>query len=110
MTRDSLDRFVAGSHRDGAPVPDFDAVLAYRPPRRRLRRAPLVLGALVIAAGATFLTLSGLIPQLPPDPASTTIDFAVFYTTDWLAEPPGFEWISSVPEMTTDTGESHADL
>ena len=110
MTKDSLDWFLAGSHHKDAPTPDFDAIIGYRPRRRRLRRTPLALATLVIVAGAIVLALPDMAPQMPPDLAGTTSEFAVFYTTDWLAEPPGFEWISSVPKLTIDTGEYHADL
>ena len=58
MSKDRLDRLFAGSAQSDGPPPDFDAVIGYRPRRRRLRRAPLVSGAIIIAVGAAFLALS----------------------------------------------------
>jgi len=110
MTRDKLDTLLAGSARTGAQPPDFDAVLRHRPRRRKLRRAPLVMSAIVIAAGAVFLARPGIAPQLPPDIAGVSMDITVVYATDWLAEPPGYEWISGTPELEFNTGDDHADL
>ena len=110
MTKDSLDRLVADSAQADAPPPDLDAVIGYRPRRRKLRRMPLVLGAIVIAAGAAFFALPEIAPQLSPDMANVSMDITVAYATDWLAEPPGFEWISETPELAINTGDYHADL
>ncbi len=110
MTRDSLDRLLAGSAQKDAPPPDFDAVIGHRPRRRKLRRAPLALSAIVIAAGAAFLALPDMAPQVTPDIAGVSMDITVAYATDWLAEPPGFEWISDTPELDFNTGDDHANL
>ena len=110
MSKDSLDRLLAGSDRTNTPPPDFDEVIGHQPRRRKLRRSPLVLGAIVIAAGATFLALPDMAPQLSPDMANVSMDITVAYATDWLAEPPGYEWISDTPELTINTGDYHADL
>jgi len=101
-----LDRLLADSARTDAPPPDFDKVIGYRPRRRKLRRSPLVLGAIAIAAGAAILAL----PDMSPDMAGMPADMTVAYATDWLAEPPGYEWISDVPELAINTGDYHAEL
>lgn len=102
MNKDSLDRLLAGSaHTDVAP-PSLDEVVGYRPRVRKVRRSPLVLGAIVIAAGAAFLAL--------PDISQVPADLTVAYATDWLAEPPGYQWISDLPQLAINQGEYHADL
>jgi hypothetical protein len=110
MTKDNFDRLLAGSSQADAPPPDFDAVIGHRPRRRKLRRSPVVLGAIIVAAGAVFFALPDMAPQTTPDLAGVSMDITVAYATDWLAEPPGFEWISDTPELIINTGDYHADL
>jgi hypothetical protein len=110
MSKDSFDRLLAGSARADAPAPDFDAVIGHRPRRRKLRRAPLVVGAIVIASGAAFFALPDVAPQISPDLAGVSMDITIVYATDWLAEPPGYEWISDTPDLVLNTGDYHADL
>ena len=110
MTKDPIDRLLAGSAQADAPPPDLDEVIGHQPRRRKLRRAPLAVGAIVIASGAAFLAVPDMAPQLSPDLAGVSMDITVAYATDWLAEPPGYEWISDTPELTINTGDYHADL
>ncbi len=102
MNKDSLGRLLAGSDRTDVPPPGLDEVIGYRPRARKVRRSPLVLAAIVIAAGAVFFNL--------PDLSQVPTDLTVAYATDWLAEPPGYEWISELPQLAINQGESHADL
>jgi hypothetical protein len=100
-----LDRLLAGPAQSDVPPPGLDEVIGYRPRRRKVRRSPLVVGAIVIAAAAVF-ALPGRAPQM----ADIPMEITVVYATDWLAEPPGFEWISDVPELDINTGDYHAEL
>ena len=110
MTKDSLHLLVAGSAQADAPPPDFDAVIGHRPRRRKVRRSPLFVGAVIIAAGAAFFALPDMAPDVSPDLAGVQMDITVVYATDWLAEPPGYEWISDTPEFAINTGEYNAEL
>ena len=102
MKKDRFTQLLADSIESDAPQPTLDEVVRFRPRRRKARRSPLIIGVGVIAASAAIFFL----PDSPGEPEIA----ALTYSTDWLAEPPGFEWISNVPELGINLGENHADL
>ena len=126
MKKDKLDRFLIQSGKMDISPPNFDEVIGYRPRRRKVRRTPLVIGAILIAAGSIIFALPGISPDEAPELAGVPIDIpmdmlgdllgdmpmelTVVYFTDWLAEPPGYEWISQTPEFSINTGDYYADL